>query len=516
VPAAAPEPASRALFDRPPVRPALTVFTLAVVAFLFSPTAADPDLWGHLRFGLDFWRDGLARVDRYSYVTAGQPWINHEWLAEAVMALAWTAGGAAGLNLLKVAMTLVAAAAVLRHLAWRGVPAVDGAIVVLYGALFMVPWLGSVRPQVFTYAAFALLLALVARAERGDVRPLWGAVPLMAVWANLHGGFLAGAGVLALWWAASAAAGRLAWGAPGARPVPWRALPPVVCAVAATLLTPYGPGLWIFLRTALVPRREIAEWNPVDTTGLEGLVLGALLGSAALAWIRSRRERSPALGVVLLATAVAPFVARRHTPLFALAAMVLAGEHLADLARRLAERLGGAPEPPGRGRRLAVALWAGAAAFAAAAAIHVRQIHYEASDFPVRAVQALKRAGVGGDMITFFDWGEYVIWHLGPGVRVSMDGRRETVYPDDVYRESLAFLYGVGRWDALLDRGRPALALVSRGFAAYNLLRCAPGWTVIVEDDHSALFARAGSPQAARLRAVGLPPPPQHARLPFP
>lgn len=517
MPAALSGPPAPLPFDRPPVRPALAAFALAIVAFVFSPTTADPDLWGHLRFGLDFWRDGLARADPYAYVTAGQPWVNHEWLAEALMALAWMGGGAAGLIGLKVLASLVVAATVLRHLAWRGVPAVDAAIVLLYGGLLMVPWQGSVRPQVFTYAALALLLALVARAERGEVRALWGAVPLMAVWANLHGGFLAGVGVLGLWWVARAAADRLAAVAPGARGVARRALLPMACAAGATLLTPYGPELWFFLRTALVPRREIAEWNPVEAAGLEGLALAALLGPVVVAWARSRRERSPALGLVLLATAVAPFVARRHTPLFAIAAMMLAGEHLADLARRAAERLGGAPLPPGRERRLAAGLWVGAAVFAVAAVPHVRQIEYEASDYPVRAVEALKRAGVRGDMITFFDWGEYVIWHLGPGVRVSMDGRRETVYPDDVYRESLAFLYGVGRWDALLERGRPALALVSRGFAAYNLLRCAPGWIVIVEDDHSALFARAGSVQAARLRARPLPAPlPPHARLRFP
>ena len=33
-----------------------------------------------------------------------------------------------------------------------------------------------------------------------------------------------------------------------------------------------------------------------------------------------------------------------------------------------------------------------------------------------------------GRMLTFFDWGEYAIWHLSPAVQVSIDGRRETVY----------------------------------------------------------------------------------------
>jgi hypothetical protein len=30
--------------------------------------------------------------------------------------------------------------------------------------------------------------------------------------------------------------------------------------------------------------------------------------------------------------------------------------------------------------------------------------------------------------VTWFDYGEYAIWHLGPAMTVSMDGRRETIY----------------------------------------------------------------------------------------
>src|SRR4029079_8387051 len=48
------------------------------------------------------------------------------------------------------------------------------------------------------------------------------------------------------------------------------------------------------------------------------------------------------------------------------------------------------------------------------------------------AVLSAKLNGLQGRMLTFFDWGEYAIWHLGPEVKVSMDGRRETVYSDDV------------------------------------------------------------------------------------
>ena len=99
-----------------------------------------------------------------------------------------------------------------------------------------------------------------------------------------------------------------------------------------------------------------------------------------------------------------------------------------------------------------------------------------------------------------------------------MDGRRETVYPRAVYDEDQRFLYGVGRWDALLARGNPSLVLMSRDFAADNLLRQSPDWHVLYTDERCTLFARAGSPQERILLAHRPPPPavPDDARLSFP
>jgi hypothetical protein len=44
--------------------------------------------------------------------------------------------------------------------------------------------------------------------------------------------------------------------------------------------------------------------------------------------------------------------------------------------------------------------------------------------------------------VTPFNWGEYAIWHLAPRLRVSMDGRRETIYSDLRLAESDAVMSG--------------------------------------------------------------------------
>src|SRR5947209_2978935 len=76
------------------------------------------------------------------------------------------------------------------------------AVVVLLATCTIAPgW--SVRPQVFTYTFFALLLVMLERCfrdgGRAATRVLWIAPLLFALWVNTHGGFPAGLAVLALY-----------------------------------------------------------------------------------------------------------------------------------------------------------------------------------------------------------------------------------------------------------------------------------------------------------------------------
>ena len=65
-------------------------------SFFFVP--ADPDLWGHLQFGLAHIESGkLATADPYAYTTEGQFWTNHEWMTEWAFGKCYLAAGGAGL-----------------------------------------------------------------------------------------------------------------------------------------------------------------------------------------------------------------------------------------------------------------------------------------------------------------------------------------------------------------------------------------------------------------------------------
>ena len=369
---------------------AIGVLIAGTLTFFFARTTADPDLWGHLRFGLDTVTTGhIVRPDTYSYVTVDQTWVNHEWLAETITALAYTLAGASGLIALKILLLLLVAAVVYAHLRHSGLAAGGTALLLVPLFAMLLPWTQSLRPQLFSYLGFAVILSILIRAERSSTRWLWWAPLVFGIWANLHGGFLAGLAFVLLWAGLHVV---FSWQRMTRR---WQTLrfgaigPALVATLLATLMNPYGINLLIFLRTAFTSRAEIAEWHPLHPVAAEGIGYVVMLVLATVGLVRSRRRQRPALVGMLLAAALLPLVARRHLPLFGIAWALIAGEHIAHAWPRL---LAGRTAGPRQSAWVwALPLGIGVAAVAIATP-RLRAIEVDRALFPVRAVQLINEA----------------------------------------------------------------------------------------------------------------------------
>jgi hypothetical protein len=500
----------------------LIALGLAMALFRLIPTEADPDLWGHLRFGLDTVAAGrVVRQDIYSYLTAGQPWINHEWLTEVIMAIAWNAAGAsaAGIVAVKVSIGLAVAVVVCRHLIAREVPLLGALLMTAYGMAVILPGLRSLRPQAFTYLAFALLLVWIHRASRGRVAWLALAPPLMAAWANLHGGFVAGLGILGVWVISDAIRlhGR-----------PSGALVIFAASAAATAITPYGWTLWLFLASTLGPRPEIAEWQGVSLVTVQGLAYLAVAVAGITGLFLTRRPLLPIDIMSIACALLLPFIAQRHLPLTVLIVLIIGGEHIASAAQVIVRRLpwtpltptlspqGGARESEhtlaperGEGTVRGVAGDRFRPLVAAALLVETCVLLVLIVRSPTTGQITHNSAERGrANVAVHFNWGEYVLWHAGPRVKVSMDGRRETVYSDAVYHDNTLFFDGVDDWDRLIERrphaarGETELALVPSGTAVYHLMSMHSDWELVMESGPGALFGRRGSPLTSHVHAM--------------
>ena len=383
-------------------------------------TGPDPDLWGHLRFGLDWWETHtLPLSDPYSF-TQDRPWINHEWLSEAAMGAAYLAGGIVGLIFLKVAVI----GATLALLCWRlrGATPLVSTMVLGFAIVCVLPISLTVRPQLWSVLGLACLAALLDRTAAPTVGRVLAVALLFALWANLHGGWITGAAVLVVYSTVRAWRARR-------DAVRWFGL--VAAAIAATLINPYGVGLWRFLgSTVRSSRPDITEWQPM-TLESPMILWVPIVTTAVIAGLLNRRaETRPPLAVsaVLLLLILAGVRVHRVAPLMGPASLVL----LAPYIRLAWGRIGRLRAP---NRQAAQVLWipvlVAMLAVARPTAKSVTCLPIE-SDWAPDLALASSLQGLTGRLVTTFDWGEYAIWHFGPALRVSIDGRRETVYSDSV------------------------------------------------------------------------------------
>jgi len=455
---------------------------LALAAALASVTHADPDLWGHVRFGLDIIADGgLTDVDPYSF-TQDRPWVNHEWLSEVMMGVAWTGLGPAGLALLK--SLLVTAGLWIIWSALRGADFTARVLIMGAAVVGAAPLFHTLRPQVWSFVG----LALLCRALTSDShRARWWLPGLFAVWANAHGGWLVGLGVLGAW------AGARVW-ADRSDLVHWTA----VCgaSLAGTLLTPYGLSLWTFLLdTVRLSRPMIEEWQPLWAFGPERW-LPWIAAVAAVGWT-ARSAPAGARWPPLLALGVLAYASLRVVrvyPLFVEATVVL-------LAPFVAARWPVQSTPPsGRvtwSERMAAVTITAVTLVASArlATSSLSCVRVTGDLMPEAApVRALATAGPGR-LVTYFDWGEYALWHLSPRLLVSMDGRRETVYSAARLAEHDAIVFGRPAGLAALGDWRPDYAwLPVWSVAARDWLR-ENGYRIDFESKRSFVAVREDLPR---------------------
>ncbi|MGZ8794389.1 MAG: hypothetical protein ACXW0F_07095 [Gaiellaceae bacterium] len=124
-------------------------------------------------------------------------WVNVPVLGELVFHALQVVGGDRGLLLAQ----LVAAAAALTLLAVGmrafGAPDAASALVLMLVFFAAVPSFIIVRAQLFSLVLFCAALLLLRAEARRPSRRVWLLVPLIAIWANLHGAVLVGLAIAA-------------------------------------------------------------------------------------------------------------------------------------------------------------------------------------------------------------------------------------------------------------------------------------------------------------------------------
>lgn len=181
-----------------------TVVFIFIALTVFQPIG-NGDLWWHLAAGEEVLQRGpFATEDTFTFTVQPEypefhrPWMNHVWLADAILYSVHAGLGAPGLVFFRAALVIGVFAVMLSFTMTAGVPLSLGSLVLLM-ACFISYGRFTVRPHLFSYALLVATVVLLMRFRDTDRRIfLYVLPPMMLLWANLHLGFFAGLMVFAL------------------------------------------------------------------------------------------------------------------------------------------------------------------------------------------------------------------------------------------------------------------------------------------------------------------------------
>jgi hypothetical protein len=423
----------------------VVVICAATFAFLVRlPTALAADSWMVLLSGREIVQHGLPGHDALTVWAHGRAWVDQQWLAQVTMYSLERLGGFRLVMLVHAALAaggFAAACVVARR---RGASALSVTWIGAIGLLALYPEAVTLRSQSFAYPLFVAVLALLLRDRRRGSNRVFIVLPLLALWANLHGSVVVGAALVSLY-------GLLALRGPQRV----RALLLTVVPWGCVLASPYAFSLPSYYRWILFDvhfNRFITEWAPTTLRLVTAPVFVLAVGGA---WLlgRARGKANPYEALAFLVTGVLAFQAERNMPWFGLTA-VLVLPALLDRVRTPAEQ-------PRRANRIlaAAALVGVAATVLAIGAKHTSWFLQKYPSAPANAAAAA--AGKTNRVFANESYADWLVWtHPELSGRIAFDARFELL-TDAQLVALFDFRTGLGNWRAAAD-GYDVLVLSAR------------------------------------------------------
>jgi hypothetical protein len=490
-----------ALWQRLTLARLLTAIVFIAIFAMAVRVLADTDTWWHLQSGRWIVENRtIPRHDPFSHTRLGTPWIDHGWLAQAVIYLLFDTFGYAGPILFVAGLVTLAF-----YFVWlqcrEGNQWLWAFALVIAAVTSAGIW--AARPQIISFTLAALVAYLLYRYKVGADRAAWGLPLVMILWVNIHGGF-AIAFILIVAYLFGETANQLLGIETG---IGWRRIGRLLLIlVICFLVVPLNPNtfkLWAYPFQTVgigVLQDFIAEWRPPNFHELHfHPFIWLLLAALTAVGLSGKRADFTDLTLVALFTYMT-LLAARNIALFALVTPPVIVRYgtpfLADWRVRVLKREPESDKQAFEARPFfALVNWVLLAAVLLAALLRISgpispeaNEKAQAENLPVAAVAYLRENEPPGPLFNSYNWGGYIIWEL-PQYPVFVDGRTD-LYGDELLREYLATVFGNAGWRESLNRYDINLVFIESAAFLAHQLRQEPGGEQVYRDDMASIFVR--------------------------
>lgn len=486
----------------------LTVLVVLLVFWMATRTPSDPDMFWHLRAGEETLAQGRPlTVDTMSFTRLGEKWVNHSWLGQLILYLAYLAGGNAGLALFVA--VLACATMLILYRTLKGGPFFRALIVILVSIAISPVW--SPRPQQFSLLFFVILLAWIQNFSQKKTEKFWILPLLFILWSNLHGGYSFGFMLLGITLAGMIfdrifrpiSENTPSWKDIG-HLADWTAI-----SLIAVLINPNGISTWTipFQTVGVSVTKYIQEWQSLDFHQITAAPYLVLLFACVIALGLSGRRASGAELAGFALFGAASLTAQRLIGIFGLYAGAFLAEFASPALHLISTRIEstkvGKWYHAVRERNHAKSLSAGLrksvnlTLVALIALVGLGKLVYVSQPgavestlktyYPVGAVNYLLNNGKPGNILNDYGWGGYLDWRLRTN-KVFLDGRAD-LYPDSLYTEWMDLLAAKPGWENVLKKYSIKYILLPPDMEIIKQA-VGNGWTPLYQDSLSILLGQ--------------------------
>jgi len=468
-----------AFLQRALARPVVLGGMLVCLTFCFCCLRFnDPDTWLHLKLGQEIWQThAIPQTDHWSFTVAGKARIDHEWVAQLSMYLAYSVGGYQGLLLwlcvLGSALVALVYALCYRYCGNATIAMLGGFLAFFFGTIGF-----AIRPHMIGYALLAVELLVMERAWSGRPRVLWCLPPLFVLWVNCHGSWALGIGLLAAASVCSYIVGR----GPDKRVL---AGVLALCA-GALIVNPIGIKLLLYPLNVFAKQRDslgfLTEWLPLTVQDVRGVAVFAILAAIGVAALLNKVKATVFEALVLAAVS---FLAIQHIRMLFVFGIVSA-PIVCRLLRQL--RVARDPKPDHLPSNALLLVTAAVLCFAMFPRVEKIQENIELNN-PVKAIRFIRQAGLEGNMMHDYMWGGYLAWAL-PEHKVFIDGRGDIFDWAGLlarYRDWATVQADPAR---LLDDFNISFCLLPVTAQEAYVMPRLQGWKKLYSDDVAVIFGR--------------------------
>jgi len=473
-----------------------------VYSFFFR--VADWDLWARLTVGKVFFQTGrVLHHDFLSYTEKKPMWIDHEWGSGVVFYFLADHFGDIGLFVFKALSCFIVLFLISKIIEMQN-PKPNAHLNILFYFIAFLSMFnglgGTVRCQAFTFMFFTLWIYILERVRRNNEnRLLWILPATSVIWANLHGGFVAGLGLIAMY-----GIGEFLNGKKFAK-----YFLTLIPATLVTLINPYGISyLYYVLDAVTMKRPTIMEWRnsfigwPILKWYTYKVFVAISVITVAFNFIKNKfdyKNLDKVKYILLLVTLYLSIKHIKHQAFFGIVGCAFLYHDFYAIFTRMAEFLkekfsfitDKVFEKLKMVKDVVVytilIMIGGFVSVSNPVYINVDESHY-----PVKAIEFVKRNNISGNLLTVFHWGSYAAWKLYPQCLLAIDGRYEEVFPEKINILTDNFMRQADKnWYDFVKMYHTDVIITSAHSKAFLGLQTTKDWKLVYYDQTSGVFVPA-------------------------